>query len=720
MMHHPSSTSSRLVLFPAPLLHTDNTFESLSNVPSRWRKRRQTKNTSRERKRSGSFGAVFVLVPQNHHVKRSLLHQRREADATRPQTLSIDSACEDDPQDVVRQRNHIVSTRAIKSNNCIITPAKQVLRRPPLTLRNLVCKECLATTLGINGGLPSEFLHEMSTIWQLAHADKQAIGVQGRSILPRPLGVVIPKLHNKTPRLVMEEGGQNLQSLLVNPPEGMRLTPSERRQIIHRVVHHVLFLWCVYRLVHLDLKPQNIMITNFRDPHKPLRVWLVDWGASASIERLMLQPINFHITTMWYEAPEAIVTLPQTGLPQDKWSLGCVLWAICFDGFPPTTGYSYIDHFWQQCNMFGTPTSSNPPWCNRRTAARAVQNAPKWPRGGAVLQSKRAHMNNIWTGLGDLVVDGLLQMNPQRRWSTQRIKQHFGLHFPPPQPWRFMSTHPVISWDPTQRAARHLMKGHTEVECVTHSAKRVRLVHIVAMLKPLGFMRQQRDEIHPMFSVFAMRLLDTAVRRLLPFGWKHRNIVVEVPISGSPHVRLEPSNDARLFTYTCFMITMKWFSGSVIVDSEIIASLFDITSNRTIGRMIELERDIVRACPDLLGIEGFASAYLKIDQHLRHRCRRKPRVGLLGSALLLRAMLLQPALWRFARNALIQDIKLLQNRIMANSMWSHLRLTQDIPWLNEHSCSLPVDEVWWLATNISMNDVNWVRRAIRLLTKTKI
>ncbi|XP_059923437.1 homeodomain-interacting protein kinase 2-like [Gadus macrocephalus] len=86
-------------------------------------------------------------------------------------------------------------------------------------------------------------------------------------------------------------------------------------------------------IIHADLKPENIMLTE-----QDTRVKLIDFGISYHVSKAT---IGLEIQTMFYRSPEVILGLPFTGMV-DMWSLGCVV-AELFIGFPIYPGNMEYD-----------------------------------------------------------------------------------------------------------------------------------------------------------------------------------------------------------------------------------------------------------------------------------------------------------------------------------------------------------------------------------------
>ena len=321
-------------------------------------------------------------------------------------------------------------------------------------------------------------------------------------------------------------------------------------------------------------------------------------------------------------------------------------------------------------------------------------------------------------------------------------------HLPRRHPWRVMRDHPTVPWEPTQRAARGLMLGHTRAERHPVPMREARLLLLHTMLAPLqgGHAPQVLDHLlvaQPLCAVFAMQLLDTVVCRMCPFQWKQHGLLhvqrlpqrhgfgararvlpgaVEEDSGGSETEDVvatvaAASQDAQHMAMACFMVALKWFSEHAI-DSEVVGDMFHISSHRTLPLLVELERDIVRACPDMLGIEGDASAYRALQRRLGRVVDGDVCLTALGTALLMHVMLTLPALWVCARPAVVRDIERILTRMReANDTWSVADFA-DVAWLRAARSKVPVADVWWqrsLVHIIEPQELEWVRRTLRYL-----
>lgn len=102
-------------------------------------------------------------------------------------------------------------------------------------------------------------------------------------------------------------------------------------------------------LIHADLKPENIMLT---DPiGQPFRVKVIDFGSASHVSKAVC---STYLQSRYYRSPEILLGLPFCEAI-DMWSLGCVI-AELFLGWPLYPGSSEYDQIRYIIQTQGLPT----------------------------------------------------------------------------------------------------------------------------------------------------------------------------------------------------------------------------------------------------------------------------------------------------------------------------------------------------------------------------
>jgi serine/threonine protein kinase len=109
-----------------------------------------------------------------------------------------------------------------------------------------------------------------------------------------------------------------------------------------------------HKILHRDLKPQNILINE-----KNLLTKIADFGLSR-VYSIPIRAYTREVLTLWYRAPELMLGLNQYSLGLDMWSVGCIL-AELFLRKPLFQGDSEIDQLFKIFNVFGTPNDTTLP-----------------------------------------------------------------------------------------------------------------------------------------------------------------------------------------------------------------------------------------------------------------------------------------------------------------------------------------------------------------------
>ena len=126
--------------------------------------------------------------------------------------------------------------------------------------------------------------------------------------------------------------GQNLKYYITS------FGPIEPLLAIHYILQAAEGLDAAYKIgvVHRDIKPQNILISN-----KGV-VKIVDFGLSRSKESPTITSSDKFMGTAYYTAPEQVMSSHAADIRSDLYSLGIVLFEA-LSGYPPYSGGTVVD-----------------------------------------------------------------------------------------------------------------------------------------------------------------------------------------------------------------------------------------------------------------------------------------------------------------------------------------------------------------------------------------
>jgi cyclin-dependent kinase 2 len=163
-----------------------------------------------------------------------------------------------------------------------------------------------------------------------------------------------------------------------------------------------------HRVLHRDLKPQNILI----DKQGSLR--LADFGLARAFG-LPIKTYTHEVVTLWYRAPEILLGGRQYSTPVDIWSVGCIF-AEMAQKRPLFMGDSEIDQLFKIFKVLGTPNEETFPGIGNLPDFKPT--FPKW---------RPQNLERLVPNLCDRGVDLLSQMvcyDPAKRISARAALSH--------------------------------------------------------------------------------------------------------------------------------------------------------------------------------------------------------------------------------------------------------------------------------------------------------
>ncbi|KAG0002170.1 cyclin-dependent serine/threonine protein kinase [Modicella reniformis] len=106
-----------------------------------------------------------------------------------------------------------------------------------------------------------------------------------------------------------------------------------------------------HRVLHRDLKPQNLLINKKGD------LKLGDFGLARAFG-IPVRSYSHEVVTLWYRAPDVLMGSKQYSTSIDIWSSGCIF-AEMASGRPLFTGSSVRDQLLKIFKILGTPTEES-------------------------------------------------------------------------------------------------------------------------------------------------------------------------------------------------------------------------------------------------------------------------------------------------------------------------------------------------------------------------
>lgn len=122
------------------------------------------------------------------------------------------------------------------------------------------------------------------------------------------------------------------------------------------------------RVLHRDLKPQNLLIDNKGT------IKLADFGLARAFG-LPMRSYTHEVVTLWYRAPEILLGSKSYTTAVDVWSLGCIF-AEMLTKHPLFPGDSEIDQLFRIFRTLGTPDETTWPGVSKFPDFKPV--FPRW------------------------------------------------------------------------------------------------------------------------------------------------------------------------------------------------------------------------------------------------------------------------------------------------------------------------------------------------------
>ncbi|CAB1312749.1 unnamed protein product [Coregonus sp. 'balchen'] len=210
-------------------------------------------------------------------------------------------------------------------------------------------------------GVPSTAVREISLLKELAHPN-------------------VVRLY-----LIFEFLSMDLKKYLDSIPSGQYMDPMLVKSYLYQILEGILFCHC-RRVLHRDLKPQNLLIDN-----KGV-IKLADFGLARAFG-VPVRVYTHEVVTLWYRAPEVLLGAARYSTPVDVWSIGTIF-----------------------AETLGTP--NNDIWPEVESLPDYKNTFPKWKSGNLSSMVKNLDKNGI-----DLLAKTLIY-DPPKRISARQAMSH--------------------------------------------------------------------------------------------------------------------------------------------------------------------------------------------------------------------------------------------------------------------------------------------------------
>ncbi|KAJ7641283.1 kinase-like domain-containing protein [Roridomyces roridus] len=130
------------------------------------------------------------------------------------------------------------------------------------------------------------------------------------------------------------------------------ISPNVVKKFTHQLTAGLRFCHG-HRILHRDLKPQNLLIT--QDPRGDGDILkLADFGLARAFG-IPMRTLTHEVVTLWYRAPEVLLGARHYSTGIDMWSVGCIFAEMAMKGTPLFPGDSEIDQIFKIFRILGTP-----------------------------------------------------------------------------------------------------------------------------------------------------------------------------------------------------------------------------------------------------------------------------------------------------------------------------------------------------------------------------
>ncbi|KAI4182759.1 MAG: hypothetical protein L6R41_005780 [Letrouitia leprolyta] len=207
--------------------------------------------------------------------------------------------------------------------------------------------------------------------------------------------------------LVFEYMDKDLKKFMDSRGQGGQLDYVTIKSFMYQLLQGIAFCH-ENRVLHRDLKPQNLLINNKG------QLKLADFGLARAFG-IPVNTFSNEVVTLWYRAPDVLLGSRTYNTSIDIWSAGCIM-AEMYTGRPLFPGTTNEDQLQKIFRLMGTPSERSWP---------GITAFPEYKSGWHVYATQDLRM--ILPTVDPAALDLLgrcLQLRPEMRISAQEALGH--------------------------------------------------------------------------------------------------------------------------------------------------------------------------------------------------------------------------------------------------------------------------------------------------------